>query len=438
MEDQLAGLAYSIDNIWVIIAGFLVFFMQAGFALVESGFTRSKNTTNILMKNVMDFCMGTLSFWAVGWAFMYGDGTPFIGLSQFFLIGASEIDYTDPAAIAALEGGELSIYVDWFFQLVFAATAATIVSGAMSERTRFVAYFAYSIAITAVIYPIFGHWTWGGGLLNDIGFLGGASFSDFAGSTIVHSVGGWAALVGAWMLGPRKGRYDANGNPVPIPGHSIALGALGVFILWLGWFGFNPGSQLAAAGFENIQGLALVAANTNIAAAAGAFAAMGIAWVMNGKPDLSYTLNGALGGLVAITAPCAVVVPWSAVVIGLVAGIVVFVGMNVLEKAKIDDPVGAVPVHLFAGIWGTLALGVFATDSGLLYGGGATQLMAQIAGVVTCGVWTAGTAFIVFYTIKKTIGLRVTEEEEELGLDIHEHGSEAYPDLRALRANAGR
>lgn len=423
--EQVNGLVYSIDNIWVLVAAFLVFFMQAGFALVEAGFTRSKNTVNILMKNLMDFSMGTLSFWAVGYALMYGDGTPFIGLSGFFLSGLSDID---PATVGSLAGGELSLYTDWFFQLVFAATAATIVSGAMSERTRFAAYFVYSILITAFIYPIFGHWTWGGGWLSELGF------SDFAGSTIVHSVGGWAALVGAMMLGPRKGRFDKDGKSVPIPGHSIALGALGVFILWLGWFGFNPGSQLAASGIENINAIALVAANTNIAAAAGAFAALIVAWIKFGRPDLSFALNGALGGLVAITAPCAVVLPWSAVVIGLVAGVIIVAGTMLLEALKVDDPVGAVPVHLMSGAWGTLALGIFATDSGLLYGFGASQLIAQIIGVVACGVWTVGTVAIVFFAIKKTIGLRVTAEEEELGLDYHEHGSEAYPDLRALRS----
>jgi Amt family ammonium transporter len=297
----------------------------------------------------------------------------------------------------------------------------------MSERTRFSAYFVYSIVITALIYPIFGHWTWGGGWLSELGF------SDFAGSTIVHSVGGWAALVGAIMLGPRKGRFDKDGKAVPMPGHSIVLGTLGVFILWLGWFGFNPGSQLAASGIENINAIALVAVNTNIAAAAGAFGALAVAWIKFGKPDLSYTLNGILGGLVAITAPCAVVEPWSSVVIGLVAGVLVIAATILLERLKIDDPVGAVPVHLVNGAWGTLALGIFSTSNGLLYGGGATQLVAQIIGIVACGVWTAGTVAILFFAIKKTIGLRVTAEEEELGLDYHEHGSEAYPDLRALR-----
>ncbi len=431
--EQINHLMYSIDNLWVLIAGILVFFMQAGFALVEAGFTRSKNTTNILMKNVMDFCMGTLSFWAVGYAIMYGESfgilENIIGLNGFFLIGLEDVD---PSTVATLEGGTLSLYTDWFFQLVFAATAATIVSGAMSERTRFSAYFVYSIAITAFIYPIFGHWTWGGGWLSDLGF------SDFAGSTIVHSVGGWAALMGTMMLGPRRGRYDKDGKPVQIPGHSIALGTLGVFILWLGWFGFNPGSQLAASGIENMNAVALVAANTNIAAAAGAFGALAVAWIFKGKPDLSYTLNGALGGLVAITAPCAVTVPWSAVVIGLIAGFIVFFGMNFLEMLKIDDPVGAVPVHLFSGAWGTLALGLFAVDSGLLYGFGFGQLLSQFIGVVACGIWTAGMAAILFLLIKVTIGLRVTSEEEELGLDYHEHGSEAYPDLRALRTAAER
>jgi Amt family ammonium transporter len=414
MEGQIAGLIYGLDTLWILLAAFLVFFMQAGFALVEAGFTRSKNTTNILMKNVMDFSMGTLSFWAVGYAFMYGSGSPFIGLDGFFLIGLSD--------------GDVPLYASWFFQLVFAATAATIVSGAMSERTRFSAYFFYSIGITALIYPIFGHWTWGGGWLSDIGF------SDFAGSTIVHSIGGWAALVGAWMLGPRQGRFDENGKPVAIPGHSIALGALGVFILWLGWFGFNPGSQLAISGIENANAVALVAANTNIAAAAGAFAALIIAWFHVGKPDLSYTLNGALGGLVAITAPCAEVLPWSSVVIGLVAGVIVVGGMIFLEKIMIDDPVGAIPVHLFSGAWGTLALGIFSTSSGALYGYGLSQFGAQAIGVASAGIWTVGTAFILFTAIKKTIGLRVTAEEEDLGLDYHEHGSEAYPDLRALRS----
>lgn len=423
-------LAYSLDNLWVLIAAFLVFFMQAGFALVEAGFTRSKNATNILMKNLMDFVVGTLVFWAVGYAFMFGEGSPFIGLSGFFLSGLTEID---PSAAATLEGGELSVYTSWFFQLVFAGTAATIVSGAMAERTKFVAYFAYSFVISALIYPIFGHWTWGGGWLSQLEF--GVGFKDFAGSTIVHSVGGWTALVGAVMLGPRIGRYDRNGKVVSIPGHSIALGTLGVFILWLGWFGFNPGSQLAASGIENINAVALVAANTNIAAAAGALSALLAVWLIDGKPDLGYTLNGTLGGLVAITAPCADVQPWSAVVIGLVAGLLIFAGTKVLEKVKVDDPVGAVPVHLLNGMWGTLALGIFSTNNGLLYGGGAGQLIAQAIGIVACGVWTVGTATILFFAIKSTIGLRVSAEEEELGLDLHEHGSEAYPEMRALRAS---
>lgn len=440
--ENINVLMYSLDNLWVLIAGILVFFMQAGFALVESGFTRSKNTVNILMKNLMDFSMGTLSFWAVGYAFMYGGvpaGVPefignFIGLDGFFLIGKE--DPATPAAIAsALSEGSrpLSLYTDWFFQLVFAATAATIVSGAMSERTRFTAYFVYSIVITALIYPIFGHWTWGGGWLDGLGFR------DFAGSTIVHSVGGWAGLVGAIMLGPRKGRYDKEGKPVQIPGHSIALGTLGVFILWLGWFGFNPGSELAAAGIGSIDSVARVAAITNIAAAAGAFGSLAMAWIFKGKPDLSFSLNGALGGLVAITAPCADVAPWASVTIGFVAGIIVFLGMNLLEAMKIDDPVGAVPVHLFAGAWGTLALGLFSANPealGLFYGGGLGQLGAQAAGVAACGVWTVLATAILFALIKVTIGLRVTDEEEELGLDYHEHGSEAYPDLRALRTAA--
>lgn len=440
--DHINVLMYSLDNLWVLISAFLVFFMQAGFALVESGFTRSKNTVNILMKNVMDFCMGTLAFWAIGYAFMYG-GTPagipevvgqFIGLDGFFLIGMG--DQATPSTIAAAldEGSRsLSLYTNWFFQLVFAGTAATIVSGAMSERTRFTAYFIYSIVITALIYPIFGHWTWGGGWLADLGFR------DFAGSTVVHSIGGWAALIGAAMLGPRRGRYDKDGKPVQIPGHSIALGALGVFILWLGWFGFNPGSELAAAGISHIDSVARIAVVTNIAAASGAFGALLMAWIFAGKPDLSYTLNGILGGLVAITAPCADVAPWAAVVIGIVAGIIVFLGTNLLERIRIDDPVGAVPVHLMNGMWGTLALGIFSSNPnalGLLYNGGWKQLGVQALGVVTCGIWAILTTGILFLLIKYTVGLRVTAEEEELGLDYHEHGSEAYPDLRVFRAAA--
>jgi ammonium transporter, Amt family len=422
-DPSAADLARSINTVWVLVTAFLVFFMQAGFALVEAGFTRSKNTTNILMKNLVDFIFATIAFWAIGYAFMFGTGTPFIGLSSFFTSG--------------LEGdvAGVPILAFWLFQLVFAGTAATIVSGAMAERTRFKAYLIYSAVISGLIYPIFGHWVWGSGWLwtlgADLGFMpadGPTGFRDFAGSTVVHSVGGWCALVGAWMLGPRLGRFNRDGSANVIAGHSMALGTLGVFILWLGWFGFNPGSQLAAVG-SSADTIALVAANTNIAAAAGGLLTLALAWLRSGKPDLSSTLNGVLGGLVAITAPCAFVTPLTSVIIGAIGGALVVFGAVWLERAQIDDPVGAVPVHLINGIWGTLALGLFATDNGLFATGQVGQLIAQVVGVVACGIWSAGTAYVLFAFIKATAGLRVSAEEEIAGLDQGEHGTAAYPDL---------
>jgi Amt family ammonium transporter len=421
-DPTLAELARGINTVWVLVTAFLVFFMQAGFALVEAGFTRSKNTTNILMKNLVDFIFATIAFWAIGYALMFGTGNSFIGLSGFFTSG--------------LEGDVAGVPVlaFWLFQLVFAGTAATIVSGAMAERTRFKAYLIYSVVISALIYPIFGHWVWGGGWLwtlgADLGFMpadGPTGFRDFAGSTVVHSVGGWCALVGAWLLGPRIGRFNPDGSANAIPGHSVALGTLGVFILWLGWFGFNPGSQLAAIG-SSADVIALVAVNTNIAAAAGGLIALALSWLRGGKPDLGFTLNGVLGGLVAITAPCAYVTPAASVLIGLIGGALVVLATGWLERARIDDPVGAVPVHLVNGAWGTLALGLFATDNGLFATGQAGQLIAQIVGVVVCGVWSAGTAFVLFAAIKATVGLRVRAEEEIAGLDLEEHGTSAYPE----------
>jgi len=323
----------------------------------------------------------------------------------------------------------LPVLAFWLFQLVFAGTAATIVSGAMAERTMFVAYLAYSFVISAIIYPIAGHWIWGGGWLSTLGtlgFTGGANFRDFAGSTVVHSIGGWLALTGAMFLGPRLGRFNKDGTAKAIPGHSISLATLGVFILWLGWFGFNPGSQLAASG-TNADAIALVAANTNIAAAAGALAAMIVAWVITKKPDLATTLNGALAGLVAITAPCAWVTPAASILIGAVGGVLVVLGALALEKVKVDDPVGAVPVHLVCGIWGTLAVGLFATDNGLLTTGQAGQLIAQAVGIVAVAAWCLTTGAMMFFAIKRVAGLRVSREEELKGLDIHEHGAEAYP-----------
>ena len=402
------------DYLWMMIAGFLVFFMQAGFAMVEAGFTRAKNACNIIMKNLVDFSAGTIMYWAVGFAFMYGASKGgFIGTSNFFLSDAVQGDNIDSW-----------IYAEWFFQAVFAATAATIVSGAMAERTNFRGYLLYTVFITALIYPIQGHWTWNGGFLADLGF------HDYAGSTVVHSVGGWAALMGAIILGPRRGKFDKEGKPRVIPGHSIVLASLGVFILWLGWFGFNPGSTLGA----NVS-FARIAVTTNLAAAAGALAAMFFAWVKVGKPDIGLTLNGALSGLVAITAPCAVVSPLSAVIIGLIAGVLCVLFVQIVESVfKVDDPVGAFTVHGVNGVWGTLAVGLFAQnpyakglcEAGLFFGGGAGQLWAQVIGVAAVAAWTLITSGILFGVLKAAGVLRVSEEEEYSGLDIGEHGASAY------------
>jgi Amt family ammonium transporter len=308
----------------------------------------------------------------------------------------------------------------WFFQLVFAGTAATIVSGGMAERTKFSSYIIVSIIVTAIIYPIFGHWTWGGGWLTKLPF--GDGFSDFAGSTIVHSVGGWIALVGAMMLGPRIGRFEG-GKSNPIPGHSVPLAALGVFILWIGWYGFNAGSELAAVG-GSADAIALIASNTTISAAAGAVGAMMISWMLSGKPNAAVSFNGVIGGLVAITAPCAQANPGQSIIIGLVGGAIVIFGMMALEALKIDDPVSVVPAHLFAGIWGTLAVGLFPFSF--------EQLLAQIIGIVAAGVWCVGTSYILFATLKATMGLRVSKEEELMGLDYGEHGAVAYPDINSI------
>lgn len=410
----------SADFIWLLIAGFLVFFMQAGFAMVETGLTRAKNAGNIIMKNLMDFAVGSIAFFFIGWGLMYGSSKlgGFIGFSDFGLTSATPENNSG-----------LWQYAMWFFQVVFAATAATIVSGAMAERTKFIAYLIYSFVISAFIYPVSGHWAWGGGWLSKLGF------HDFAGSTVVHSVGGWAALVGALMLGPRIGKYDSNGKSKAIQGHSITLAALGVFILWFGWFGFNPGSTLAFA--DNIGHIAMT---TNLAAAAGAVFAMITIWLISKKPDVSMTLNGALAGLVAITAPCAVVSPLSAVIIGAIAGVLVVISVLFIDKVlKIDDPVGAISVHMVCGVFGTLAVGLFGEAKynggvavGLFFGGGIRQLAIQALGVVSVAIWVIITASILFTILKFTVGLRVSREEELKGLDIDEHGMEAYSGFQIL------
>ena len=403
---------FILDTLWVLIGTFLVFFMQAGFCMVETGFTRAKNAGNIIMKNMMDFSVGSLMFWVIGYSLMYGESIKgFIGKPELF---GFDGDFT------AL-----------IFQTVFCATAATIVSGAMAERTKFASYLVYSFFISVVIYPIAGSWIW-----NDDGWLAVRGFHDFAGSTVVHSVGAWCALVGAKILGPRIGKYSKDGKSNAIPGHSLTLGALGVFILWFGWFGFNPGSQLAASSTVDAEQIAKIFVTTNLAAAVAAIVAMGITWIRYKKPDVSMTLNGALAGLVAITAGCAVVTPAGAAVIGFIAGILIVFAIEFVDKIlKIDDPVGAIGVHGFCGAFGTLAVGLFANSEiegvfGLFYGGGASQLVTQAIGVAAVFVWTVVTAFIVFKLVDVTMGLRVSEEEELKGLDIEEHGVESYADFK--------
>jgi len=392
------------DILWILICGILVFFMQAGFTLVETGFTRSKNAGNIIMKNLMDLVIGSLGFWAVGYTVMYGsDIGSFIGMPELF--------YDDKADMHNL-----------FFQTVFAATAATIVSGAVAGRTKFTTYITFSLIMTIIIYPISGHWVWqGDGWLTDLGFI------DFAGSTVVHSLGGWAGLVAAAMIGPRIGKYK-NGVSQAIPGHNLLLGSLGIFILWLGWFGFNAGSQLAISG-DNSIAVSGIIITTNLAAASGALAALILTWVRYGKPDISMTLNGALAGLVGITAGCSVVSNEGAAIIGLLAGITVVYSIEFIDKKlKIDDPVGAVSVHGVVGALGTLLVGVFALEGGLVYGGGFKQLGVQAIGVLGIGAWAMITTFIVLFILKKIMGLRVSEKEEIEGLDIHEHGIGVYND----------
>ncbi|MEE4286325.1 MAG: ammonium transporter [Mariniphaga sp.] len=409
MEETVQGLQIGIDNMWLLIAAFLVMFMQPGFAMVEAGFTRAKNTANILMKNLMDFSIGSLLYWIIGFTIMYGDSIGgFIGMPDlFFMSDGFGDNYAD--------------YADLFFQTVFAATAATIVSGAMAERTEFKAYLWFSIVITVFIYPISGHWTWGGGWLSQLGF------HDFAGSSIVHSVGAWVGLAGAAIIGPRLGKYGKDGKPKAIPGHNLALGALGVFILWFGWFGFNPGSQLAAAGTDNAVAIAHIAVTTNLAAAAGALTAMLVSWARYKRPALSISLNGALAGLVAITAGCDAVNPVGAVLIGITAGFVLPFAVEFFDKIlKVDDPVGAISVHGVSGAIGTLAVGLFSTSEGLFYGHGAGLLGVQAIGVLTFFVWAFGTGLILFTILKKAKILRVSRRIEEEGLDVYEHGESAY------------
>jgi Amt family ammonium transporter len=409
LDSIKAELQNNINIVWTCAAAFLVFFMQAGFALVETGFTRAKNAVNILMKNMMDFSIGSLAFFVVGFGLMFGKSNGLFGTSMFGLSG------TEP--------GSSWNWTFLIFQTVFAATSATIVSGAMAERTKFVSYLIYSAVISLVIYPVFGSWAWGNLLLTDNNsWLAKLGFHDFAGSTVVHSIGGWLALAGALTLGPRIGKYGPDGKPRAILGHSMPLATLGVFILWFGWFGFNPGSTTAGNGT-----IGYIAVTTNLAAAAGSLTALITSWKIIKKPDIGMTLNGALAGLVAITAPCDGVSPTSAIIIGGIAGILVVLSVLFFDYVlKIDDPVGAVSVHAVNGCWGTLSYGLFAINGGLFNGGGVKLLGIQALGAGMAFVWAFGLGIILFWLLRKTVGLRTSAEEELKGLDIGEHGNEAY------------
>ncbi len=402
--------------LWTLVAAILVFWMQAGFAFVESGFTRAKSAAHIMMKNMMDMSMGALSFWILGFGLMFGTSTGmWIGGDHFMMspdngTGDGQWEYTF-----------------WMFQVVFAATAATIVSGAMAERTKFSAYLVYSLVITAVIYPVFGHWAWGNLLIGDNSgaWLADMGFNDFAGSTVVHSVGAWAALAGAIVVGPRIGKFSKDGTPRAIPGHNMPMGALGVFILFMGWFGFNAGSTTTADGT-----VARIAVNTFLSGCSGAVAAMFMSWIKFSKPDVGMTLNGVLAGLVGITAGCATSTPLGSIIIGLISGVLVLYSVLFFDKIKIDDPVGAISVHGVCGAWGTLAAGILHEE---VFAGGDYDLggaiVTQLTGIVTAFVWTFVTAFILFKVVDMVIGLRVSAEEELEGLDMAEHGYSAYPDF---------
>ena len=421
----------ALDTIWVLVAGMLVFFMNLGFGLVESGFARAKNTVNIISKNFIVFSVSTVAFLAIGWGLMFGDGNPFIGLQGLFFLGGADnspaVGEVYKGVYSAMSWTGIPLEAKFFFQLVFAGTAATIVSGAVAERIKYLSFIIFSFLLVAFVYPIVGHWIWGGGWLAELGFW------DFAGSTVVHSTGAWAALAGIIVLGPRIGKYGKDGSVHAIPGHNMTSAMTGALILWLGWFGFNPGSTMAA----DPVSISHIVLTTNLAAAAGALVATALAWGMLGKPDLGMTINGALGGLVGVTASCAFVSLTSSLIIGGIAGALIVMGVLFLDKVKLDDPVGALAVHGMGGIFGTLAVGLFAQDvyapgttgNGLFFGGGFTLLMNQFIGVAAVGAFVFAVSLVVWLAIKLTIGVRVSEEEELEGLDIGEHGNRAYPDF---------
>lgn len=432
------NLKVALDTLWVLVAGFLVFFMNAGFCMLETGFCRSKNAVNLLAKNLIVFGLSTIAFWLIGFALMFGDGTPLFGTSGFFLRGLDNspaIGGNYEGVYRSLAWAGVPLKAKFFFQLAFAGTAATIVSGAVAERIKFIAFFIFSLLLVGVSYPITGHWVWGGGFLSNLGFW------DFAGSTVVHSVGGWAALVGAILLGPRLGRYQA--RPVAMPGHNLAISTLGCLILWLGWFGFNPGSTMAVDPYA----ISHIVLTTNIAAALGGLAATVVSWVFLTKPDLSMIINGILAGLVAITAPCAYVNLVGAALIGLIAGTIVVFSVTLFDQLRVDDPVGAISVHLVCGVWGTLAVGLFSVGeggfpwygadagpgAGLFMGGSLQPLFTQLVGVLAVGGFTVVFSLVAWSLLKAIVGIRVPEAEEAKGLDLCEHAMEAYPEFKLSR-----
>jgi len=420
------SLTVVIDTVWVLLTGLLVFFMNTGFAMVESGLIRAKNTVNVLAKNFIVFAITTLAYWFIGWGLMFGDGNSFTGLTGLFFVN-NGID----EGYSAISWTRVPLWAKFFFQLVFAGTAATIVSGAVAERIKFLSFLIFSLLLGILIYPIVGHWIWGGGWLAKIGMF------DFAGSTVVHSVGGWSALAGVLLLGPRNGKYKKNGGVNPIPGHNLSLATLGGFILWFGWFGFNPGSTMAVG---DGKAIAHIFVTTNISAVMAIISSTITSWILQKKPDLTMIINGALAGLVAITAPCAYVTVNASAIIGMVAGILVVISVITFDRLMIDDPVGALSVHLINGIFGTLSVGLFAKDgitgiatgNGLFYGGGLKLLIAQLTGIFAVGLYSFLIAMLIWFILKASIGIRVNKEEEVLGLDIGEHGQEAYPDFQSF------
>ena len=412
-----------VDTLWVLLAAILVFFMNLGFAAVEAGFARAKNTVNILSKNFIVFAVSSLGFMLLGWGLMFGGDNPLIGTSHLFILGNQDLSFYDQTLTA-----NVPFWGKFFFQLVFCGTAATIVSGAVAERIKYVAFILFSFVLTLFIYPIVGHWVWGGGWLADIGFM------DFAGDTVVHSLGGWGALSGALILGPRIGKYGKDGKVKAIPGHSMSLAVIGLFVLWLGWFGFNPGSTMS---FQNPADVVYILVTTNTSAIAAVLTSTITSWLYLGKPDLGMTINGCLAGLVGITGGCAYVSVGSSLIIGALAGILVVFAVVFFDKIKVDDPVGATSVHLCCGIFGTLCIGLFAqegvtslsTRNSLFYGGGLGLLGTQFVGILAVGIFGFVSTSLVWYVLKKIIGIRVSKEEELAGLDVGEHGNIAYPDF---------